>query len=142
MAMARAAATEGSVTAMRSKLSFSGAVPGELAAKGCGSGGSVFALAAVPACLRGLHLAQLPAPRRATATAVSSTVSGGGLLRVDLPTTFIAVALVCALAHLTGLRGAATFLALQRADEMRAAAWASLAPTLPALLLAPLSAAR
>jgi hypothetical protein len=129
-------------TIMQPNLTFSDAVRTALAAMGCSVGASAFALAVVPACLRGLHVAQTPALRYASATALPLAVSGCSLLLPDLTISLIAIALLCALAYLSGLRGAATFLALQGADKTRAAALASLAPTLPALLLAPLYAVR
>ena len=127
-------------TMLRSNPNFSDAVRATLAAMGCSVGASAFALAVVPAYLRGLHVAQVPALQYASATALPLAVSGCSLLLPRLTTSLLAIALLGALAYLSGLRGAATFLALQGADKTRAAALASLAPTLPALLLAPLYA--
>jgi hypothetical protein len=127
---------------LRPSLNFSDAVRTALAAMGSSVGASALALAIVPACLRGLHVAQKPALRYASATALPLAVSGGCVLLPHLATSLIAIAVLCALAYLSGLRGAATFLSLQGADQTRAATLASLAPTLPALLLAPLYAVR
>jgi hypothetical protein len=129
-------------TIVRSSLNFSDAVRATLAAMGCSVGASAVALAVVPAYLRGLNVAQMSAQRYASATALPLAVSGCSLLLPRLTTSLIAIALLGALAYLSGLRGAATFLALQGADKKRAAALAGLAPTLPALLLAPLHAVR
>jgi hypothetical protein len=129
-------------TIMRPNQNFSDAVRAALAATGCSLGAPALALAVVPAYLRRLDVAQIPALRYASATALPLAVSGCSVLLPDLATSLIAIALLCALAYLSGLRGAATFLALQGADKTRAAALASLAPTLPGLLLAPLFAAR
>lgn len=129
-------------TIMRPNLSFSDAIRAALAAMGCSVGASALALAVVPAYLRGLQVAQVPALRYASATALPLAVSGCSLLLPHLTISLTAIALLCALAYLSGLRGAATFLALQGADKTRAATLASLAPTLPALLLAPLYAMR
>jgi hypothetical protein len=129
-------------TLMRPNLNFSDAVRATLAAVGSSVGASVVALAIVPAGLRGLHVAQTPALRYASATALPLAVSGCSVLFGQLTISLIAIALLCALAYLSGLRGAAMFLALQGAEKRRAATLASLAPTLPALLLAPLYAVR
>lgn len=129
-------------TIMRPNQSFSDAVHTTLAAMSCSVGASAFALVVVPAYLRGLHVAQMPALRYASATALPLALSGCSLLLPRLAISLIAIALLGTLAYLSGLRGAATFLALQGADKTRAATLASLAPTLPALLLAPLHAAR
>lgn len=127
---------------MRPNLNFSDAVRAALAAMGSSVGASAFALSVVPACLRGLHVAHKPALRYASATALPLAVSGGCVLLPQLTISLIAIALLCALAYLSGLRGAATFLSLHGSDRARAAASASLAATLPALLLAPLHAVR
>ena len=129
-------------TLMRSNLSFSDAVRATLAATGCSVGASALALAVAPAYQRGLHMAQVPRQRYASATTLPLAVSGRSLSLPRLTISLIARARLCALAYLSGLRGAATFLALQGADKTRAAALAGLAPTLPGLLLAPLYAAR
>jgi hypothetical protein len=132
----------GMVALLRSNLNFSDGVRTVLAALGCSVGASALAVTVVPAWLSGLNVAQKPALRYASATALPLAVSGSCVLLPHLAISLIAVALLCALAYLSGLRGAATYLALHGADKTRAAALASLAATLPALLLAPLYAVR
>ena len=123
-------------------LNFRDAICTTLEAMSCSIGAAALALAVVPAYLRGLHVDQRPALRYASMTALPLGASGCSLLLPDRLTSLIAVAPLCALAYLSGLRGSDTFLALRRAGKTRAAASASLAPTLPALLLAPVHAAR
>ncbi|HET8932678.1 MAG TPA: hypothetical protein VFN67_04520 [Polyangiales bacterium] len=132
----------GAMIGLRPNLHFSDAVRAALAAIGSSVGASALALLVVPAWLRGLHVAQKPALRYASTTALPLAVSGGCVLLPHLATSLIAIALLGALAYLSGLRGAAMFLSLQGSEKTRAAALASLAPTLPALLLAPLHAVR
>jgi hypothetical protein len=134
----------GFAISLRPGLSFSDAVQAMLAAIGCSVGASACALAVVPALLRrrGLNVDQPKMLRYASATALPLAVSGGSVLLLPrLAMSLIAIALLCALAYLSGSRGAATFLALHGAAQTRAATFASLAATLPALLLVPLYAA-
>jgi hypothetical protein len=127
----------------RPGLNFSDAVHATLAAIGCSVGASACALAVTPALLRrrGLNLDQPKLSRYASAAALPLAVSGGSVLLPGLTVSLIAIVLLCALAYLSGSRGAATFLALHGAEQTQAASIASLAATLPALLLLPLYAA-
>lgn len=127
---------------LRPTQDFGEVVRTTLAAFGSNVGATAVALAVVPACLRGLQLDQARVVRYATAAALPLAVSGCAVLLPSLASSFIAIALLSALAYLSGSRGAATFLALRGADRARVATLASLAPTLPALLLATLQALR
>jgi hypothetical protein len=92
-----------------------------------------------------LHVAQASRPRFARYASVASLpLSASGLvyLQSNLTVSFIAIALLGAVAYRSGSLGADVLLRLTGADRTRTAALTSLVATLPALLVASLCAAR